>query len=91
VDAGLSGREPLAPALAAYEERRNVLAAYGYESTIRFARLQPPPPEMQELLAALLHDQEQTNRFFGTFAGTVPASEFFAPENLAQIMGAIVG
>lgn len=35
----------------------------------------------------LLHDQEQTNRFFGTFAGTVAASEFFAPENLAQIMG----
>jgi hypothetical protein len=42
---------------------------------------------MQRLFAALLHDQEQTNRFFGTFAGTVPASEFFAPANLAQIVG----
>jgi hypothetical protein len=41
---------------------------------------------MQELFAGLRHDQEQTNRFFGTFAGTVPTAEFFAPENLARIM-----
>ena len=61
------------------------------EATIQFARLQAPAPERQELFAALLRDQEETNRFFGTFAGTVPAAEFFAPENLARIMGGRAG
>lgn len=88
VDAGFCGRRPLAAALAAYERRRNELADPGYESTIAFASLQPPSPEMQALFAALVHDQHQTDRFFGTFAGSVPTAEFFAPENVAQIMGA---
>jgi hypothetical protein len=30
----------------------------------------------------------QTDRFFGTVAGTVPIGEFFAPANLARIVGA---
>jgi len=43
---------------------------------------------MQQLFVALRHNQEQTNRFFGAIVGTVPIPEFFAPENLGQIMGA---
>jgi 2-polyprenyl-6-methoxyphenol hydroxylase-like FAD-dependent oxidoreductase len=86
LDEGFSGREPLDSALAGYEQRRNELSETGFESTIQFARLQPPPADMQQLFAALLQDQEQTNRFFGTFAGTVSASEFFAPDNVAKIM-----
>jgi len=58
------------------------------EFTHQLAGLEPPPPEMQELFGALRHDQEQTNRFFGTIAGTVPLAEFFAPDNLALIVGA---
>jgi flavin-dependent dehydrogenase len=88
VDAGLSGRRELAPALADYERGRNETSAPGYESTIRFARLQPPDEEMQQLLAALRGDERQTDRFFGTMAGTVHPSEFFTPENLAGIIGA---
>jgi hypothetical protein len=53
-----------------------------------FGRLAPPPAEMQQLFAALRDDQEQTNRFFGAVAGTVPITEFFAPTNLARIVGA---
>ena len=87
VDAGLSCRQPLAEALAGYESTRNELAAGGYESSIQLAHLAPPPAEMQMLLGALLHDQEQTNRFMGTFAGTVAAAEFYAPENVARILG----
>jgi hypothetical protein len=57
-----------------------------YELTQQFASLEPAPPEMQQLFAALRHDQEQTNRFFGTLAGTVPIPEFFTSENLGRIM-----
>ena len=90
VDAGLSGRRRLADALAGYERRRNELSAQGYEMTIRFAGLGPPPPEMQALMAAVRHDPEQTGRLLGTFVGTWSAEEFFAPENVARIMGASV-
>jgi flavin-dependent dehydrogenase len=88
IDAGLSGTRPLEAALADYERRRNEATMPMYELTQQFASLEPPPPEMQQLFAALRHDQEQTNRFFGTLAGTVPIPEFFAPENLGRIMGA---
>jgi flavin-dependent dehydrogenase len=74
IKAGFAGRAPLADALAAYEQRRNMLSAAGYANTIRFALLQPPPPAMQEMLAGLRDDQGATDRFFGTFAGTVPAA-----------------
>jgi flavin-dependent dehydrogenase len=88
VDAGISGKRPMEESLAEYEQRRNAATLPMYEFTCQFAMLEPPPPEMLQLFAALRHDQEQTNRFFGTIAGTVPIPEFFAPENLGRIMGA---
>jgi flavin-dependent dehydrogenase len=89
VDSGFSGRMPLGQALAAYEQRRNEQSGHGFQSTIDFARLQPPPPHMQELFAALQDRPDDRNRLFGTFAGTVPADEFFAPDNLARIVGSV--
>lgn len=90
VDAGLSGRRPVEEAMAEYEQRRNEAALPVYEFTCQLAMLEPPPPEMQQIFAALRLNQEQTNRFFGTMAGTVPIPEFFAPENLGRIIGAEV-
>lgn len=89
LDAGFSGRRALDAALKEYERRRNATARQGYENTIRFAALQPPPHDMQQLITALVHDQEQINRFFGVIIGTFPAAEFFAPENLGRIMSAV--
>ncbi|HEY6778994.1 MAG TPA: NAD(P)/FAD-dependent oxidoreductase [Thermoleophilaceae bacterium] len=86
VDAGLSGRAPLARTLADYERRRNELSAHGFQSTIGFARLQPSPPDMQQLFAALRDNPRERDRLFGTFAGTVPPDEYFAPDNLARIL-----
>lgn len=88
VDAGLSGERPIEGALAEYERRRNEATAETYETTIQFAHLAPPPPEMQSLFAALHDNEEETGRFFGTVTGTVSAAEFFAPENVARIVGA---
>jgi 2-polyprenyl-6-methoxyphenol hydroxylase-like FAD-dependent oxidoreductase len=88
IDAGLTGQRALDEALAGYERQRNEQAMPIYEFTHQLAGLEPPPPALQELFAALRDDQEQTNRFFGTIAGTVPVPEFFAPENIAQITNA---
>ncbi|HYI25370.1 MAG TPA: NAD(P)/FAD-dependent oxidoreductase [Thermomicrobiales bacterium] len=86
IDDGFAGRRPLADALADYERRRNAAVMPMYQLTGQFAALQPPTPEMQQLFGALRQNQEQTDRFFGTIAGTVPIPEFFAPENLGQII-----
>jgi flavin-dependent dehydrogenase len=87
IDSGFSGRQTLDEALATYEQERNNAAFPLYDFTCQLATLAPPPPEMQQLLAALKGNQEQTDRFFGIFAQTVSASEFFAPENMQRIFG----
>jgi len=86
IDAGFSGRQPLEQALAAYEHRRNQSELPYYEMTSQLATLEPPPPETKQLLAALAENPEQRSRFFGVVAHTVPVTEFFAPENVRQIM-----
>ena len=88
VDQGLSGQRTLDDALAAYEERRNAAVLPIYEMTRQLARLAPPPPEMQQLFAALRRKQEQSQRFWGTVSGATPIAEFFAPDNIARILKA---
>ena len=61
-----------------YGERREELTRPGFESTLEFAALQPPSAEQQALFAMLRGDQAMTDRFFGVFAGTVAAGEFFS-------------
>jgi 2-polyprenyl-6-methoxyphenol hydroxylase-like FAD-dependent oxidoreductase len=87
IDDGLSGRRPMDRALAGYEQHRNAAVMPMYDFTCQLATLEPPAPELQQLLAALRGSQEETNRFLGVYAGTVPVPEFFAPENVARIIG----
>jgi 2-polyprenyl-6-methoxyphenol hydroxylase-like FAD-dependent oxidoreductase len=88
LEAGFTGARPLEEALAGYEQARNAAATPGYELNYQLARLEPPPPEMQQLFGALRTNQRETDRFFGAVLGTVPVAEFFAPENLGRIVGA---
>jgi 2-polyprenyl-6-methoxyphenol hydroxylase-like FAD-dependent oxidoreductase len=86
LDSGFAERQPLEEALAHYERRRNGTATPIYELTCQLASLEPPSPEMEHLFAALQRNQEQTNRFFGTIAGTTSIPEFFSPENIQRIL-----
>jgi flavin-dependent dehydrogenase len=88
LDAGLAGRRPLDAALADYERRRNEAALPLYELNYQAAVMEPPPPPLLRLRAALRRNPADTARFFGVNAGTVPAREFFAPDNLQRILGA---
>jgi flavin-dependent dehydrogenase len=90
VDAGLSGRQPLDTALAGYHSQRDEGALPGYDATLRVARIPLPSQEELDLRAALRHNQADTDRFFGMFNGSVTSAEFFAPENIARIMGRTV-
>jgi flavin-dependent dehydrogenase len=86
IDAGLSGRELLEDALARYEFNRNEGAMPMYEFTCDLARMEPPPPEMQRLFAALEGNEEECSQFFGAMTGTVPLGDFFAPPNVERII-----
>jgi flavin-dependent dehydrogenase len=88
LDSGFTERWPLYEALADYERRRNERVMPIYELTYQLASLEPLPPEMQHLLAALQRNQGQTNRFFGAIVGTVSIPEFFSPENTQRILAA---
>jgi flavin-dependent dehydrogenase len=88
LDAGFGGELPLDEALGKYERRRNEETRGLYELTYELASLAPPPPEQAALFGALRDNGEQTARFFGVIAGTVRPDEFFAPENVGQILGA---
>jgi 2-polyprenyl-6-methoxyphenol hydroxylase-like FAD-dependent oxidoreductase len=84
---GFQGVRPLDEALAEYETRRNDEALPIYEFTDQLAALEPPPPEMEALFAALRDDEEQAGRFLGTVAGTVPIADFYSPANIGRIVG----
>jgi flavin-dependent dehydrogenase len=87
IDDAFAGRVDEESSLQNYEQRRNESVMPLYHMTCDMARLAPPTPEMQSLFAALQGNQEQSDRFMGTIAGTVPIPEFFSPENMRQIAG----
>jgi 2-polyprenyl-6-methoxyphenol hydroxylase-like FAD-dependent oxidoreductase len=84
---GLSAARPLDEALADYARRHLASSMPLFEMTCQFATLGPPPADMQQLLGALIGNQDGINQFMGAIDGTVPLGEFFAPENTARLLG----
>lgn len=86
LDDVFTGRQTEPGAMVDYEQRRNLAAMPIYEFTCQQAMLEPPPPEMLQLFRALRGNQPQIDRFCGLVEGTTSIPDFFAPENLGQIM-----
>jgi hypothetical protein len=59
-----------------------------YEFTCQLATLEPPPPDLQQILAAVHGNQEAMDGFARMNAGTISPAEFFAPENVKAITAA---
>ncbi len=87
LDHWFAGRRPYEEALAGYQRRRDERALPFYELTCDFAKLEPPPPELQELIAAMQGNQAAMDDFVSVMAATLPPPEFFGPENTARIIG----
>jgi 2-polyprenyl-6-methoxyphenol hydroxylase-like FAD-dependent oxidoreductase len=86
LDAGWSGRRPLEEALAEHQAGRDRRAKPMYDFTCQLAALEPTPPPLQALFAALQDDPEETNRFFSALTGSTPLPKFMSPENLERIV-----
>lgn len=86
LDAGFSGRESLAPALADYEHQRNRAVEWMYRLTCYLARWHTLPGG-NVLIRAVSGDQEATDNLLGMFVGTVRIPEFLSPLKLMRLVG----
>jgi flavin-dependent dehydrogenase len=86
LDDSFAERVSLDDAMARYQRVRDDAAMPIFELTCEFAKIEPPPPEMQQLLGAVYGNDEAMSDFVSVLAGTVPPPQFFAPENVGRIM-----
>jgi 2-polyprenyl-6-methoxyphenol hydroxylase-like FAD-dependent oxidoreductase len=87
LDDVFAGRAAFDAALADYQRARDAAALPMFELTSQFASLEePPPPEMQQLLAAIHGNDEAMQGYVGSFAGVMSPAEFYGPENVARIL-----
>jgi 2-polyprenyl-6-methoxyphenol hydroxylase-like FAD-dependent oxidoreductase len=88
LDRALSGTQPFDRAMSAYQRARDARVKAMYDFTCHLATLEPPPPETQQLFAAVHGQQTAMDAFARMNAGTISPAEFFAPENVNAIMAA---
>jgi flavin-dependent dehydrogenase len=75
-------------AMGDYQQRRDASALPLYEFTTELAMLEPPPPEMQQLFAAIAGNQAAMDAFVSVTAGTLSPTEFFDPDRLNALLAA---
>jgi flavin-dependent dehydrogenase len=85
----LAEGRPFAHTMAGYQAARDATALPIYEFTTQMATLEAPPPEMQQLLAAVQRDRDASDAFAGVVAGTVSPVEFFDPAHIRRVMAAL--
>jgi flavin-dependent dehydrogenase len=83
-----SGARPFDAAMREYQSARDDEVLPIYEFTAELASLEPPPPEMQQLLAAVSGEKEAMDGFARVVAGVTSPAEFFSDENVGRILGA---
>ena len=86
IDEALSGGRTYDDAMHDYQSHRDAALPL-YEFTTQLATLEPPPPEMQQLIAAIAGNQAAMDAFVSVTAGTLSPVEFFDPANLARLLG----
>ncbi|WP_332665800.1 NAD(P)/FAD-dependent oxidoreductase [Aeromicrobium sp.] len=88
LDESLTGARSYDDAMADYQRKRDAEVGPIFEFTTDLARLEPPPPETQQLLGAVHGNREAMDDFVSVNAATLSPAEFFAPDNIGRIMGA---
>jgi 2-polyprenyl-6-methoxyphenol hydroxylase-like FAD-dependent oxidoreductase len=88
LDKAMSGAQPFDAAMSVYQRTRDARVKAMYEFTCHLATLEPPPPETQQLFAAVHGNQQAMDAFVRMNAGTISPAEFFAPENVNAITAA---
>jgi hypothetical protein len=74
--------------MAGYRSARDEHVLPMYELTAEIASLEPPPPELQRILAAAHGNQEAMDAFARLNAGVTSPREFFSEDNVRRILAA---
>jgi len=86
LDEVFTGRRSYDKAMADYQRTRDEHVLPIYEFTTQMATLEAPPPETQQLFAAMEANQDAIDDFVSVVAGTLSPVAFFAPDNIERIM-----
>ena len=88
LDEVFAGGRSFDDAMSEYQRVRDTHALPIYEFTTQMATLEPPPPELQQLLGAVHGNADAMDAFVSVIAGSVSPLDFFAPEHVGRIMAA---
>ncbi|MEX2553506.1 MAG: NAD(P)/FAD-dependent oxidoreductase [Actinomycetota bacterium] len=88
LDQAFTGTATFDAAMGEYQSTRDKHVGAMYDFTCQLATLEPPPPELQQLLGAVHGNQEAMDQFARVNSGVTSPAEFFAPENVAGIFAA---
>lgn len=88
VDDALSAARSFDDAMGDYQSTRDEHVLPMYEFTCQLATLEPPPPELQQLLGAMTGNQDAMDGFARVNAGVTSPAEFFAEDNVGRILAA---
>jgi hypothetical protein len=86
LDVALSGTRSFHAALSEYQSTRDAQSVPMYEFTCELATLEPPSPELQQLLAAMPGNQSAMDGFVRVNAGVLSPAEFFSVENVGRML-----
>ena len=86
LDDAFSGRLPFEESMSAWQQARDAQALPIYEFTTQLATLEPPPPELQQLLGGIHGNQDAMDAFVSVTAGTISPAEFFDPANIGRLL-----
>jgi 2-polyprenyl-6-methoxyphenol hydroxylase-like FAD-dependent oxidoreductase len=88
LDETFTGARDFDVAMAEYQLTRDQHVLPMYEFTTQLATLEPPPPELQQVLGAVHGNQQAMDGFMRVAAGVTSPAEFFSEENLGGIFAA---
>jgi 2-polyprenyl-6-methoxyphenol hydroxylase-like FAD-dependent oxidoreductase len=86
LDDTFTGARPFDAAMGTYQSTRDQQVLPMYELTTEFATLEPPPPDLQQLLGAVHGNQEAMDGFARVMAGVTSPAEFFSEQNVGRIL-----
>jgi hypothetical protein len=86
LDQTFAGTHPFNEALAGYHSARDQHVLPFYEFTIQIAALEPPPPDLAQLLSAVSRNQEAMDEFVKVTASVTSPAEFFSEDKVGRVL-----
>lgn len=91
LDHAFTGQRSFDEAMSGYQTARDQDSMPIHDLTTELATLEPPPPDLQQLLAAAARSQATMDEFVRVNSGVISPAQFFAPANVERILATAGG